>query len=144
MLPGRHVPTQDHRDDPRICLSREGMARLAALPKAPDHIEQWNAEAERMRTVLRDQILGGFPRRNPLEVAEDRQARKHGRLDHRPSADIRSQGLARGGKGQQQGTALAGLGWTEERARIRTRANVAELDEIKTRRGAMPVSRRSR
>jgi dienelactone hydrolase len=47
---------------------REGMARLAALPKAPDHVEQWNADAERMRAVLRDQILGGFPKRMPLQV----------------------------------------------------------------------------
>ncbi len=47
---------------------REGRAKLAALPAAPDHPERWDAESRRMRTHLRDQILGGFPRRSPLDV----------------------------------------------------------------------------
>ena len=70
---------------------REGKARLAALPRAPDHIEHWHAEAERMRTTLRDQILGGFPGRVPLQdertgkpervvvsIASERGIRLHG------------------------------------------------------------------
>jgi dienelactone hydrolase len=46
---------------------REGRTRLAALPAAPDHPERWHAESQRMKTMLRDQILGGFPQRGPLE-----------------------------------------------------------------------------
>jgi len=46
---------------------REGQARRAALPRPPDHRERWNAEAERMRTMLRDQVLGGFPKKTPLQ-----------------------------------------------------------------------------
>ncbi len=50
----------------------EGLERLAALPKPPDHKERWTADAERMRAALRDQILGGFPPRVPLAI-ESRQ-----------------------------------------------------------------------
>ena len=46
----------------------EGRRRLAALPKAPDHKERWKADAERLRTALRDQVLGGFPARGPLQI----------------------------------------------------------------------------
>jgi len=46
---------------------REGRARLAALPHVPDHPERWEAESQRMRTLLRDQILGRQPERGPLE-----------------------------------------------------------------------------
>ncbi len=46
----------------------EGTQRLAALPKPPDHKERWDAESARMRAVLRDQILGGFPPPGPLQV----------------------------------------------------------------------------
>jgi dienelactone hydrolase len=46
----------------------EGIQRLAALPKPADHKERWNADAERMRAALRDQILGGFPARGPLQI----------------------------------------------------------------------------
>jgi dienelactone hydrolase len=46
---------------------REGRARLAALPAAPDHAEHWHAESQRMHALLRDQILGGFPERGPFE-----------------------------------------------------------------------------
>jgi dienelactone hydrolase len=46
----------------------EGTRRLAALPKAPDHKERWNAEAERLRTGLTNQVLGGFPPRGPLQI----------------------------------------------------------------------------
>jgi dienelactone hydrolase len=45
---------------------REGQSRLAALPAAPDHRQRWDADALRMRTQIRDQILGGFPKRGPL------------------------------------------------------------------------------
>jgi dienelactone hydrolase len=47
---------------------REGQARLAALPKPPDHPERWHAEAIRLRRMLQDEILGGFPARVPLEI----------------------------------------------------------------------------
>jgi dienelactone hydrolase len=42
--------------------------RLIKIPRAPDHKERWNAEAERIRIGLRDQILGGFPARGPLQT----------------------------------------------------------------------------
>jgi len=45
---------------PRFARS-QGEARLAAAPKAPDHRERWDADAARLRAVLRDQVLGGFP-----------------------------------------------------------------------------------
>jgi dienelactone hydrolase len=51
----------------------EGQARLAALPKAPDHRERWLADAERLRVSLRDRILGGFPAKVPLEPTRKRQ-----------------------------------------------------------------------
>ena len=44
----------------------EGAKRLSALPKPPNHKEHWKAEAERLRSALKDQILGGFPPREPL------------------------------------------------------------------------------
>jgi dienelactone hydrolase len=49
-------------------VHQEGIARLAALPKPPDHKEHWNAEVERLRSALKDRILGGFPPREPLAV----------------------------------------------------------------------------
>jgi dienelactone hydrolase len=51
----------------------EGRAQLAALPKAPDHKERWNADAERMRSSLRDRILGGFPPKVPLDATRKKQ-----------------------------------------------------------------------
>jgi hypothetical protein len=49
-------------------VHQEGTERLAALPKPPDHKERWNAEAERLRSGLKDRVLGGFPPRVPLAV----------------------------------------------------------------------------
>jgi len=46
----------------------QGELRLTAVPSAPDHRERWDADAARMRSVLRDSILGGFPPRAPLET----------------------------------------------------------------------------
>jgi dienelactone hydrolase len=42
---------------------REGLARLAALPRVPDHRQRWESEAIRLRDLLRDSVLGGFPPR---------------------------------------------------------------------------------
>jgi hypothetical protein len=42
---------------------REGLTRLAALPRVPDHRQHWEAEAIRLRSQLRDSVLGGFPAR---------------------------------------------------------------------------------
>ena len=47
---------------------REGRARLAALPPAADHRERFEAEALRMRAILREDILGPFPAPAPLEL----------------------------------------------------------------------------
>ena len=41
---------------------REGKAMLGKLPPAADHRERWEADSARMRSMLRDRILGGFPR----------------------------------------------------------------------------------
>jgi dienelactone hydrolase len=51
---------------------REGKARLAALPPAPDHPQRWEADAGLMRSALRGRILGGFPDR----IGPDRDAMK--------------------------------------------------------------------
>jgi dienelactone hydrolase len=47
--------------------AREGRERLASLPRAPGHREHWNAESARMRSRLRDPILGAVPREAALE-----------------------------------------------------------------------------
>ncbi len=64
----------DARSRPRTIVTipefahDEGMKRLARLPKAPDHKEHWNAEAQRLRSELERGVLGGFPRRGSLAV----------------------------------------------------------------------------
>jgi dienelactone hydrolase len=52
---------------PRFARS-QGEARLAAIPKVANHKERWDADAARMRAVLRDQVFGGFPPRVPLDA----------------------------------------------------------------------------
>jgi dienelactone hydrolase len=52
---------------PQFALA-EGKARVAALPGVPDHRQRWAADADRMKAQLRDQILGGFPDRTPLNL----------------------------------------------------------------------------
>jgi dienelactone hydrolase len=47
--------------------AREGQERLAALPQPPDHRERWDADSQRMRAHLREEILGGFPEKTPME-----------------------------------------------------------------------------
>ena len=47
---------------------QQGMDRLAALPPPPDHVERWQADSQRIRSALADQILGGFPPRGPLSI----------------------------------------------------------------------------
>ena len=44
----------------------EGQARLAALPKVPDHKERWNADAERMRAIPPRPDPGWVSREGPL------------------------------------------------------------------------------
>jgi dienelactone hydrolase len=89
---------------------RQGTARLAALANAPDHIEQWNADAERMRSRLREQILGGFPQSTPL------QARRSGTPERvsvsiETERDVVSQGVLIGTRRQSPGTAI--IVWSE-------------------------------
>ena len=71
----------------------EGTARLAALPKPPDHKEHWNAEVERVRFGLRNQVLGGFPPRTPLEI---KSAVRNGSVCYRITTEtgIESTGVA--------------------------------------------------
>jgi dienelactone hydrolase len=47
---------------------RQGETLLASASKVADHRQRWDADAARMRAALRDQILGGFPPRVPLQV----------------------------------------------------------------------------
>ncbi|MDR3621493.1 MAG: acetylxylan esterase [Paludisphaera borealis] len=53
-----------------VFAHRESLARLAALPPAPDHRQAWEAEAIRIKAMLRDHVLGGLPVvRPPLPIA---------------------------------------------------------------------------
>jgi dienelactone hydrolase len=84
----------------------EGQARLAALPKPPDHVERWHAEAERIRTVLRDQILGGFPPRTPLEIRRSGNPQRAG-ITFTSERNISLQGvLETGPAAVNKGTAI--------------------------------------
>jgi dienelactone hydrolase len=47
---------------------REGLQRIAALPPAPDHRQAWEAEAIRLRSGLRDSVLGSFPASVPADI----------------------------------------------------------------------------
>jgi dienelactone hydrolase len=104
---------------------REGQARLAALPKTPDHVEHWHAEAERMRAVLRDQILGGFPRKTPAQVESTGKPEKMV-FSLTTERNIRSQGFFEGRTGQSKGTALLVWDGLDRNAGAR-----AKLDESK-------------
>ena len=84
---------------------REGEARLAALPKAPDHVEHWHAEAERMRTALRDQVLGGFPKKTPRQFERSGTGEK-AILSLTTERNIRSHGVFEASGGPSKGTAL--------------------------------------
>ena len=84
---------------------REGESRLAALPKPPNHVEHWYAEVERMRIVLRDQVLGGFPTKTPTQIETAGQSGKMV-LSMTTERDIRSRGLFEGAGGPSRGTAL--------------------------------------
>jgi dienelactone hydrolase len=101
----------DGRSRPKTIMTipefacREGMERLAALPKPPDHKERWAAESERMRSALRDQILGGFPRRGPLEIAQSSRERKLS-FQITTESGIRSAGEVSFPPGSHAGTAL--------------------------------------
>lgn len=46
----------------------EARARLQELPPSPDHVQRWEADSRYRRSLLQDQILGGFPKRVPLDV----------------------------------------------------------------------------
>ena len=72
----------------------EGKARLAALPEAPDHKERWRADAERMRSMLSQGILGGFPTKGPLEVMRQKQVGAE-EVTIVPERGIRSRGVLR-------------------------------------------------
>jgi dienelactone hydrolase len=84
---------------------REGQARLEKLPRAPDHIERWLADSERMRAALRDEILGGFPSRTPLMVRKSGPPQKL-RVSFTSESDIRLQGTVEVGARPNKGTAL--------------------------------------
>jgi dienelactone hydrolase len=53
---------------------REGRTRLAALSPPPDHRERWEAESIRIRSQLRDAVLGGFPGQVEAEIRTSRGA----------------------------------------------------------------------
>jgi dienelactone hydrolase len=84
---------------------KEGIERLAKLPKAPDHKERWKADAERMRLALRDQILGGFPPRGLLQ-SESLRGRAGVTFRITTESGIRAAGEAILPPGPAAGTAL--------------------------------------
>ncbi len=93
----------------------EGKARLAALPKAPDHKERWHADAERMRSMLSQGILGRFPAKSSLDVMRKKQAGAE-EVTIVPERGIRSRGdfpKFRGGQGNRN----FGDSWSEARTR---------------------------
>jgi dienelactone hydrolase len=85
--------------------AREGRERLASLPRAPDHREHWNAESARMRSRLRDPILGGVPRVAPLEFQAN-QIPQGLEITIVTEEGIHSRGLARFDREQPRGTAI--------------------------------------
>ncbi len=89
---------------PRFARS-QGQSRLALAPKAPDHREQWDADAARMRAVLRDQIFGGFPARTPLETKSSRTKEGH-EVEITTEPGLRSRGIIGPKVAQPRGTAL--------------------------------------
>ena len=107
---------------------RQGESRLAALPKPPDHVERWSAEAERMRIALRDQVLGGFPNRTPSPKWKCTRLTCQRRLSCliTPERHIQSKGFFEGTNGQSKGTALLIWDGPDRNAEAR-----AELDESK-------------
>ncbi|MDG3003484.1 hypothetical protein [Paludisphaera mucosa] len=56
---------------------REAAARIAAVPRAPDHVQAWEAEAVAIRAALADEVLGGLPQAAPprAKVAFDANRR---------------------------------------------------------------------
>jgi dienelactone hydrolase len=87
---------------------KEGIERLAALPKPPDHKEHWNAEVERMRSTLKDQILGGLPPRGTLAV---KSFANKDSVSYRITTEsgIRSTGVATVPAGARGGTAIIAI-----------------------------------
>jgi dienelactone hydrolase len=104
---------------------QEGGARLAALPRVPDHVEHWYAEAERMRALLRNQILGGFPKKTPPQI-ERAGTREKTVFSMTTARNIRARGVFEGSQGQSKGTALLIWDGPDRDAGAR-----AELDERK-------------
>ena len=75
---------------------REGQARLAKLPPAADHRERWEADSARMRSMLRDEILGGFPRPVDPEAKVIGQPGSGSRtIEMTPEKGLRLSGLIR-------------------------------------------------
>jgi hypothetical protein len=92
---------------------REGLTRLAALPRVPDHRQHWEAEAIRLRSQLRDSVLGGFPgrtRTNPevLGVKESERLAVEMTPEQgiRLQAKIRSAVPPNGGPRERKGTLI--------------------------------------
>jgi dienelactone hydrolase len=108
---------------------REGTARLDALANAPDHIEHWRADAERIRSALRDDVLGGFPAKTPVRWEP---VIKPGRVDYSVESEpgIRLRCTIRGLPGPKRGTVLltAGASALEERE---NGVELAEIDRLR-------------
>jgi hypothetical protein len=108
---------------------REGRARLAALPRNPDHVQHWYAEAERMRAVLRDQILGGFPSRTPLTLSRSGAPEK-ATIAFTSERDVRLSSVLERGPGDREGTVLL-IGCRTKADQHPTKSDPARIDEIK-------------
>jgi dienelactone hydrolase len=117
----------------------QGTSLLTKLPRAPDHRQRWEADAARMRAVLRDQILGGFPARVPLEAKA--AASQDGReLSITTEPGLRSRAIVGPKPAKSRGTALVVLPGAlaaapprPEHARDRDKAEKLERDATAAR-----------
>ena len=85
---------------------REGLAHLARRCRAARPSRAWIADAGRMKTMLRDQILGGFPKKTPLESEAPAQPERSGTSRSRPNAAFGRRRPAWSGAADTQGTAV--------------------------------------
>jgi dienelactone hydrolase len=84
---------------------RQGETLLASAPRVPDHRQRWDADAARMRAVLRDQILGGFPPRVALQVKSSLTVSGH-EVEITTEPGLRSRAIVLSKPLQPRGTAL--------------------------------------
>jgi dienelactone hydrolase len=88
---------------------REGLARLAALAPAPDHRQAWEADAIRIKSGLRDHILGGLPSNRPPAPSVSHDARESAwgiEMNPEPGLSLSALSFAPANPRAPRGTAL--------------------------------------